>query len=347
MWSRKKGGNNPQNVYRGLSTLEILLILALTFGVSTGLVYFSQSSIEEISGPSSSIIDAEKSLASQKVEAEIKQIRSNTLGSLFWLKMIGIFVTVGGAVGGYLVAQSRASQAKIEFDNRRNTDSAYQDYLNELSSESPLLRAAAAVKLGDLLESFPYEWNVNSRRREQIIDLTKKVLAASLAIEEEPKVQKTLSSALVKHHPWESDPNTDLKNDYSDLRQIDLSGARASDAYWARVDFTYADFYRANLSNTSFRKSILQGAQFREAILREAVLIDADCSGANFNHADLRNSNLTGALCIDANFDGAKVYGMITTNTQFGNLVDVLVDNSPNADGSILISLKDLLSKTS
>ena len=37
-----------------------------------------------------------------KLAAEIRQIRSDTTGSLFWLKMIALFVTVGGAVGGYL-----------------------------------------------------------------------------------------------------------------------------------------------------------------------------------------------------------------------------------------------------
>jgi hypothetical protein len=44
-----------------------------------------------------------------KLNAEIKQIRSDTGGSLFWLKMAGLFVTVGAAVGGYLIGQARTS----------------------------------------------------------------------------------------------------------------------------------------------------------------------------------------------------------------------------------------------
>ena len=58
----------------------------------------------------------------------------------------------------------------------------------ELSSSSALLRAAAAVKLGSLLNSFPAEWKVRPPRRHELILLTKQVLATALAIETEDKV---------------------------------------------------------------------------------------------------------------------------------------------------------------
>ena len=54
-----------------------------------------------------------------KLDAEIKQIRSDTGGSLFWLKMAGLFVTVGAAVGGYLIGQAKTTKDRLDFEHRR------------------------------------------------------------------------------------------------------------------------------------------------------------------------------------------------------------------------------------
>ncbi len=53
------------------------------------------------------------------------------------------------------------------------------------------MRATAAVKLGAILKSFPKEWDVDEDRLQQMVRLTKEVLAAALAIEGDPKVLKT------------------------------------------------------------------------------------------------------------------------------------------------------------
>jgi hypothetical protein len=241
----------------GLNQLGIIAIVLVILAGSAAIVYLSQAIVEQdafvITTPDGTSTSKER-YEIAKLAAEIRQIRSDTSGSLFWLKMIALFVTVGGAVGGYLVGQSSATRARIEFEDRKNVDAAYQAIVQELSDKSPLLRAAAVVKLGMILRSFPHEWNVTDVRRAQLIDLTKQVLAASLSIETEQKVLKTLTSAIVLHHPWENG-GPDQKKRYGDLRQIDLSAARAHDAYWARVDFAYADLYRAELKQASFRSS--------------------------------------------------------------------------------------------
>jgi hypothetical protein len=243
-----------------------------------------------------------------KLAAEINQIRSDTSGSLFWLKTIGLFVTVAGAVGGYLLGLMRTTQQKLEFENRKNIDAVYQGIIAELADQqAPILRATAAVKLGSILESYPSEWYLDDdeKSRAQLVKRTKQVLAAALALEKDSKVLKTITIALPLHKPWAQDGAHPNKARFADLREIDLSGAVARDAYWARVDFSYADFYLADLTRASLRSAILTGAQFRETILEEAVLSDADCSNANFKLANLRGADLTGCTGLDsAKFEG-------------------------------------------
>ena len=147
------------------------------------------------------------------------------------------------------------------------------------------------------------------------------------------------------HHPWEDDPNEKDKRRYGDARGLDLSGAKGVDAYWARVDFSNADFYLAKLSKASFRETILCGAQFRDAKLNEAVLVKADCEGANFKLADLRDADLTEAKLAKANFEGAKVCGTVLTGAQLGNNPDAQVDISPAADGSKMMSVREWLAE--
>jgi Pentapeptide repeats (9 copies) len=283
-----------------------------------------------------------------KLDAEIRQIRSDTSGSLFWLKLAGVFVTVGAAVGGYLLGQTRTTRERAEaerqiarqrldFDHRQTVDATYQVIVQELSSESALLRVASAMKLGKLLEAPPVEWHVSEQRTRELSTLTKQVLAASLAIERERKVLKALTIAIGLHAPHA---------EAADLRGLDLSGARAADAYWARIDFTYADFYRADLSNASFRKARLESAQFRETTLQSAVLVEAMCANANFKLADLRGADFSGADLRGANFEDVKVFGVKLDAAQLGDNPDCHVDLSPDGDGSQRLRVTEWLAQT-
>jgi Pentapeptide repeats (9 copies) len=314
------------------------------------LAYLLQVFVERNSLPPDDASTPKEDYEIAKLAAEIRQIRSDTYGSLFWLKAVALFVTVGGAVGGYLIGQSRTTQTRLEheekIENRKNVDAQYQALVQELSDgDSAVLRAAAAVKLGHILKSFPSEWEVSPDRQEQLIELTKRVLAAALAIETDPKVQKTLTSALALHKPWkEPHPN----QGYADLREIDLSLAKAHDAYWARVDFSYADFYRADLTEASLKSAILHGAQFRETNLNHAVLIEADCKEANFKLADLRGADLTNAMLHKTKFENVKVYDTKipeATGPEAVDNLDAKVDISEKGDGSKMLSVGEWLSQ--
>jgi hypothetical protein len=127
---------------------------------------------------------------------------------------------------------------------------------------------------------------------------------------------------------------------YADVRGLDLSGAKAADAYWARVEFSSSDFYRADLTRASFRASGLQVAQFREAKLQKAVLAMANCEGANFKFADLRDADLRKAKLLRASFEGAKVFGCKLEGAELGDNPEFDVDNSEQGNGPMIPTKK-------
>lgn len=324
---------------RGLSNSRIILIVSIVFLSILLATYGAQYLIERnIKVSSKELQNRKTEYEISKLDAEISRIRSDTAGSLFWLKLIALFVTVGGAVGGYLVGQSRSTQAKLNFEDRKNVDEVYQSIVRELADESPILRAAAAVKLGSVLKSFPSEWNVSDERKEQLFQLTKQVLAAALSIETDKKVLKMLTINLILHRP---EP-TGLAS----VQEMDLSGAKAEDAYWARCNFEYADFYAADLLRASFRKSNLSGAQFRESNLRNAVFDESVCTNTNFKMADLRGATFEKASLKSVNFGYAKVHSVSLTDAQIEKTPECQVDISEKGDGSKLISVSAWLDST-
>ena len=329
----------------------IALVVLLVLVTTLLMAFLLQSRAEQ--GSLTPIVAGGASAREQreidKLNAEIKQIRSDTGGSLFWLKMAGLFVTVGAAVGGYLVGQARttrdrveaerqSTQDRLDFDHRQSVDATYHAIVQDLTVETPLLRVASAMRLGKLLQAPPVEWRVSDERRRELSQLTKQVLAASLAIEQEEKVLKALTIALGLHAE---------DSECADLRELDLSGAKARDAYWARIDFRYADFYLADLTDASLRKAILDGAQFRQTILTNAVLTEASCEGATFKLADLRGANLDGAKLRGTTFEDVRVFGASLVGAEIGDNPDGNVDISPKGNKSRLMPVREWLAQAS
>src|SRR5213593_722945 len=163
---------------------EILKVSILALGACLVIIlalYFSQKWSEATSLPPIVTTSSKEQYEIAKLAAEIRQIRSDTSGSLFWVKTIALFLTVGGSLAGYFVSHNRIANKKIAFENRKNVESVYQTIVQELSDNAPLLRAAAAVKLGNILESYPAEWTADDPKdkdiKEQLIQRTKQVLA--------------------------------------------------------------------------------------------------------------------------------------------------------------------------
>jgi hypothetical protein len=322
----------------------VLVVLAATITVAFVLQHEAERNALTPVTPTGNVLEQRQV---DKLDAEIRQIRSDTSGSLFWLKMAGLFVTVGAAVGGYLIGQSRTTrdrveaerqvaQKRIDFEKRQTVDDTYHAIVKELTDLSPLLRAASAMKLGKILQAPPVEWDLTPARRDELVDLTEQILAAALAIEVDEKVRKALTIALALHGP---------EVEKADLTNLDLSRAIAVDAYWAKIDFTYADFYRADLTSASFRGATLEHAQFRETILRNAVFAGAHCNGANFKLADLRGADFTGADLKAAKFESVKVFGARLDGAMVGENPEFVVDVSPEGDGSETVPTSTWLSR--
>jgi hypothetical protein len=297
---------------RVMLAVVVLIVIILA---ALSVIFFSQTLAER------NLLDAsgeKQQYEIAKLAAEIKQIRSDTSGSLFWLKVLGLLVPLGGAVVGYFVAQYLNTKKNLEFEHNRNVDAAYQSIVQGLSESSSILRATAAVKLGAILKSFPTEWKVVEKRQKQMIRLTKEVLAAALALETDPKVLKTLTIALVLH----KHPKTVMKKgveeviEYADASKLDLSEVWAEEAYWAKTDFTSTDFYKANLARASFKDSTLDEAQFYFADLSGAKLIDAHGDNTALKFCDLRKADLTRVTLFKPNFEGSRVHGVKLTGAK-------------------------------
>ena len=320
----------------GLRPGDVVLLVALLLALCTLLVVGSQWLVDReplvvVAGDGRTLAKEQIELA--KLAAEVRKIRGDTSGGQFWLRLVALFVTVGGAIGGYLVAQDVARRARERLEDRRTIDTLVQSIIKELADDEPLLRAAAAVKLGEVLHQFPAEWQAGEARRAELVNLAKRVLAAALTLEENEKVQKTLSIAILRHRGADMTLPTGGKATW-DLRGLDLSGAHARDAYWKAADLSGADLYKADLTKASLRDAVLHYTQFREAVLIEAVLAGADASHASFKLADLRGADLRGSNLAGADLDGARLHGAWFDAEASSHATDVEVDVSAQGDGS-------------
>ena len=92
----------------------------------------------------------------------------------------------------------------------------------------------------------------------------------------------------------------------ADLTGVDFSGADLSQAYLAGADLTRANFARANLSRANLAGTNLASAEF---------------SGANLTDANLQNAVLVGTSFAGANLSGCRVYGMSAWDIRLANTI--------------------------
>jgi hypothetical protein len=131
----KKGLTNSQIIW--------LIVASLTTALATtlGAQYLSKLDRTKAGGI---VGTGEDSYEISKLNTEIRKIRSDNSGYLFALKVIALFVTVGGVVGGCLIGQSWSAQARISFEDKKYVDEVYQAVTQSLAINSSLLLRAAA-----------------------------------------------------------------------------------------------------------------------------------------------------------------------------------------------------------
>ena len=112
--------------------------------------------------------------------------------------------------------------------------------------------------------------------------------------------------------------------DGSDLRGVDLNGARLRDATFFRADLsdsdlrdtasTRAKFVNANLASVNFDDANLYQTDFTKADLTGASLVGADLRLARLFRANMRDADLTGARLRGADLTLADLSGVTWTN---------------------------------
>ena len=93
-----------------------------------------------------------------------------------------------------------------------------------------------------------------------------------------------------------------VKNEYPDLRGMDLSRLDLRDAYMRGANLSYV-----NLRGAHMRGAIMTGATLSNANLSDTYLDHADLSGARLADADLTRANLTNANLRHADLTGADL----------------------------------------
>ncbi|MEH2118391.1 pentapeptide repeat-containing protein [Nostoc sp.] len=134
-----------------------------------------------------------------------------------------------------------------------------------------------------------------------------KPLIKSEEIEQKPKLKTDIQAALTVI--GRRKPENDPKNQWLDLRNIDIRGADLT-----KVEMQGVNLMEANLQWAVFEEAKLQGAFLSGANLRRADLWEANLQKAVFNRANLQKAylmeaNLEEACFEEANLEGADLDG--------------------------------------
>lgn len=163
---------------------------------------------------------------------------------------------------------------------------SFESVVSKLSSKEPSERISAAILLRRFLDKDTSSGVGNMPFAKEAIN----VIASMLKIQGTGDMQKLLADSLKYAH------NPSLKG--ADLQNTNLTEAVLGKE---NLDYTKADFYRANLTNASFKGgSLLKGCGVN---LEGAIFYDAILHGTNFTGCNLKDANFDGADIKDAKFD--------------------------------------------
>ena len=185
-------------------------------------------------------------------------------------------------VAGALTFWFRFVKKRIVREVEGEIAKSFESIVSKLSSKEPSERISAAILLRRFLDKDTSSGVGNMPFAKEAIN----VISSMLKIENTGDMQKLLADSLKYAH-------------YPSLKVADLQNTNLTDAVLGKkeLDYTKADFYRANLTNASFKgggkkgcKVNLKGAVFYEAILHGTNFTGCNLKGASFAGADIKNA---------------------------------------------------------
>jgi hypothetical protein len=196
-------------------------------------------------------------------------------------ELIAILVVVGTL--GY-----RYVQKKIVREVEGEIAKSFESIVSKLSSKEPSERISSAILLRRFLDKDTSSGVGNMPFAKDAIN----VIASMLKVENTGEMQKLLADSLkYAHNPF-------LK--VADLQNTNLTEAVLGKVGKEGLDYTKADFYRANLTNASFKGGETKGCKVN---LEDAVFYDAILHGTNFTGCNLKGASFAGADIKNATFD--------------------------------------------
>jgi uncharacterized protein YjbI with pentapeptide repeats len=324
------------SLFRGRNsfyTFLVIAILASIIIVSAGFEFFASRRFREVeqriqdyiaadSNGNDSELDAEKLTNIQKTLVDIKSAYSELRGARLILDAMGVFVVVGGGVGGYLLSQAQSNEQRRRELERQAIDTMVSDIIKELSSpkEQEVLRASAAVKFGQILDEFPAEWeffgdeNQKKKRQNQIRDLIKSVLSTALSIETNASVLKRIAENLNKHTLASSEASgylllnldsnqptikklkdhPEILKDYPAINKLVANLQVRANASKGNKDKGFVDMRYLDLSNANANIEAAKAREVSGFYWPRCLFDNTDFHNAQLNHSSLKNSYFRG-----------------------------------------------------
>ncbi len=124
-----------------------------------------------------------------------------------------------------------------------------------------------------------------------------------------PDIQAALDVMGRRRHTYQDGESQRLDLRGTDLRRVNLAGAKLAGAILSEVRLE-----EANLAGISLEEAILRAAHLEHSNLTEAKMQGAFLLNTRLNGARLRNANLQGAFLGGARFDGAELLGADLTD---------------------------------
>ena len=217
----------------------------------------------------------------QRLKLELNDLRSN--GPLIFLNQY-IVPIVSAFAGAIITLLAFGFQGSF---SRAQTQKLQQDRLASLmqgigSGNTPEQFGAVAALLSRA-EEIRDKRDMSSKREFRM--LAQILVTVMRAAQLDEPITKYMAEGIVGVFGLRGLMSDNKLDPSMNLKTYGLSNAQLVDVDWKNIYAVGVEFFKANLTKTSFRSAKLNGAIFYEANLTNVVLKGADISGANFTNA--------------------------------------------------------------